>query len=76
VEARVSQVDGVKFAIQARSHTLLCDQPTENRGTDAGAGIQTIRKSNDKTAGVHEFLRNSVLASVRLTLVGERARQE
>jgi putative redox protein len=36
MEVRVSQLDGVKFAVQARSHTILCDQPTENRGTDAG----------------------------------------
>jgi len=36
MEIKVSQLDGVKFAIQARSHTILCDQPAENRGTDAG----------------------------------------
>jgi putative redox protein len=36
MEVRVSQLDGVKFAIQARSHTILCDQPKENGGTDAG----------------------------------------
>ena len=36
MEVRVSQLEGVKFAIQARSHTVLCDQPTENQGTDAG----------------------------------------
>jgi putative redox protein len=36
MEVRVSQLDGVKFAIQARSHTTLCDQPAENHGTDAG----------------------------------------
>jgi putative redox protein len=36
MEVRVSQLEGVKFAVQARSHTILCDQPTENHGTDAG----------------------------------------
>jgi putative redox protein len=36
VEVRVSQLNGVKFAIQARSHTIFCDQPTENHGTDNG----------------------------------------
>lgn len=36
MEVRVSQIEGVKFAIQARSHTIICDQPSENRGTDAG----------------------------------------
>ena len=36
MEVRVSQLEGVKFVVQARSHTILCDQPTENHGTDAG----------------------------------------
>ncbi len=36
MEVRVSQLEGVKFAVQARSHTILCDQPTENHGTDGG----------------------------------------
>jgi len=36
MEVRISQLDGVKFAIQARSHSIPCDQPTENRGTDSG----------------------------------------
>jgi len=36
MEVKVSQVEGVKFAIQARSHTIISDQPTENRGTDTG----------------------------------------
>lgn len=36
MEVKVRQLDGVRFAIQARSHTILCDQPVENGGTDAG----------------------------------------
>jgi putative redox protein len=36
MEIRVSQLDGVKFAVHARSHTIFCDQPAENRGTDTG----------------------------------------
>ena len=36
MEVRVSQLEGVKFAIQTRSHTIVCDQPADNRGTDAG----------------------------------------
>jgi putative redox protein len=36
MEVKVSQVEGVKFAIQARSHNIISDQPTENRGTDTG----------------------------------------
>lgn len=36
MEVRVSQVEGVKFDIQARSHTITCDQPTDNGGADCG----------------------------------------
>lgn len=36
MEVKVSQVEGVKFAIQARSHTVVSDQPVENGGGDAG----------------------------------------
>lgn len=36
MEVKVSQLEGVKFAIQARSHTVISDQPAENRGTDTG----------------------------------------
>jgi uncharacterized OsmC-like protein len=36
MEVKISHLENVKFAIQARSHTIVCDQPTENSGTDAG----------------------------------------
>ena len=36
MEVRVNQIDGVKFSIEARSHTVVCDQPQDNGGTDAG----------------------------------------
>jgi uncharacterized OsmC-like protein len=36
MEVKISHIENVKFAIQARSHTIICDQPTEISGTDAG----------------------------------------
>ena len=36
MEVKVSHVDGVRFAIQARSHIVTCDQPLENGGEDSG----------------------------------------
>jgi putative redox protein len=36
MEVKVSHLDGVRFNIQARAHTVVCDQPTENGGQDAG----------------------------------------
>ena len=32
----IKHLDHVNFAIQTRSHTILCDQPAENGGDDAG----------------------------------------
>jgi uncharacterized OsmC-like protein len=36
MEVRIHQVEGVRFSVQARTHTITCDQPQENGGTDAG----------------------------------------
>lgn len=36
MEVKVSQLSGVKFAIQARSHSIICDQPLDNGGEDSG----------------------------------------
>ena len=36
MEVKITHLDQVKFAIQARSHTILCDQPADNGGEDSG----------------------------------------
>jgi putative redox protein len=36
MEVKVSQLEGVRFDIQARSHTIACDQPADNGGADSG----------------------------------------
>jgi putative redox protein len=36
MEVKVRQIDRFKFAIEARSHSVICDQPVENGGDDAG----------------------------------------
>jgi uncharacterized OsmC-like protein len=36
LEVKVSHVDGVRFAIQARSHVVTSDQPLDNGGEDSG----------------------------------------
>jgi uncharacterized OsmC-like protein len=35
MEVRVSHLGQVKFNIQSRSHSILCDQPAENGGEDS-----------------------------------------
>jgi uncharacterized OsmC-like protein len=36
MEVQIHQVEGVRFTVQARTHTIVCDQPQDNGGTDAG----------------------------------------
>jgi uncharacterized OsmC-like protein len=36
MEVHVTQVEGVKFTVQARTHSVTCDQPQDNGGTDTG----------------------------------------
>jgi uncharacterized OsmC-like protein len=36
MEVKVSHLEHVKFSIQTRSHTIVCDQPPENGGEDTG----------------------------------------
>ena len=36
MEVKVSHLGKVQFKIQARSHSIVCDQPAENNGEDAG----------------------------------------
>src|ERR1019366_7249835 len=36
MEVKITHLHRVKFAVQARSHTIICDQPAENGGEDSG----------------------------------------
>src|ERR1700761_592648 len=36
MEVKVKQIDRFKFSVQARAHLMICDQPLENGGEDAG----------------------------------------
>ena len=36
MRVQINQVEGIKFSVQARNHTITCDQPQDNGGTDAG----------------------------------------
>jgi len=36
MEVQINQLEGVKFSVHARAHSIICDQPQENGGTDAG----------------------------------------
>ena len=36
MEVKITHLEKVKFAIHSRSHSINCDQPTENGGEDSG----------------------------------------
>jgi putative redox protein len=36
MEVKVIQAEGVRFKVEAREHSLICDQPQDNGGTDQG----------------------------------------
>jgi len=36
MEVKITHLDQVKFNVQARSHSIVCDQPADNGGEDAG----------------------------------------
>lgn len=36
MQVTIKHIDRVKFSVHARSHTVLCDQPADNGGEDAG----------------------------------------
>ena len=36
MEVKVTHLDQVRFSVQARSHSVICDQPAENGGEDSG----------------------------------------
>ena len=36
MEVKVHHLDQVRFSIEARSHSIICDQPAENGGEDTG----------------------------------------
>jgi putative redox protein len=36
MQIKFEQLEGVKFAVHAHQHTLICDQPADNGGSDEG----------------------------------------
>ena len=80
MELKVTQVDGVKFAIQARNHTVISDQPTDNGGEDSRH--DTARVAAGLTGIVRGFYavqylktRNLAESGVEVTVTAEKLKQ-
>jgi putative redox protein len=77
MEVKVSQLGGVKFAIQARSHVIVSDQPVNNGGEDSGmAPPEFLLASLGSCAAYYaaEYLRGRNLAQtgVEVTVTAEK----
>jgi uncharacterized OsmC-like protein len=71
MKATVSYLDGVKFNVSIRGHNVLCDQPVENKGDDAGiAPPEFLLASLATCAGYYalEYLRTRSLPTEGLSV--------
>jgi len=80
MEVKITHLDRVKFAIQSRSHTILCDQPAENGGEDSGmTPPELLLASLGSCAAFYaaQYLRTRNLAEtgVEVTVTAEKLKQ-
>lgn len=77
MEVQVTHLGNVRFNVQARNHSLLCDQPAENKGEDTGmTPPELMLASLASCAGYYavEYLKTRGLAEtgVRVTVAAEK----
>ena len=80
MEVKITHLDRVKFAIQSRSHTILCDQPGENGGEDSGmTPPELLLASLGSCAAFYavQYLKTRNLAEtgVEVTVTAEKLKQ-
>jgi putative redox protein len=71
MEAIIRYLNGVKFEAEARGHTVLCDQPVSNSGSDEGMSPpEFLLASLGTCAGFYavQYLRARSLAAEGLTV--------
>lgn len=79
-ETTVRYTDGVRFSVESRGHKLICDQPGENGGADAGMTPPELMLASLGTcAGFYavQYLkaRNLPLAGLSVRVTAEKAMQ-
>lgn len=77
MEVRVSQLAGVKFAIQAGSHTVVSDQPADNGGEDSGMTPPELLLASLASCAAYyaaEYLRtrNLAVTGVEVSVTAEK----
>ena len=80
MEVKITHLDQVKFAIQSRSHSIVCDQPAENGGEDSGmTPPELLLASLGSCAAFYavQYLKTRNLAEtgVEVTVTAEKLKQ-
>ena len=80
MEVKITHLDKVRFAIHSRSHSIICDQPTENGGEDSGmTPPELMLASLGSCAAFYavQYLKTRNLAEtcVEVTVTAEKLRQ-
>ena len=80
MEVKITHLDKVKFAIHSRSHSIVCDQPTENGGEDSGmTPPELLLASLGSCAAFYamQYLkaRNLAETGVEVTVTAEKLKQ-
>ena len=80
MEVTVKHLDQVKFTVQARSHSIICDQPADNGGQDEGmTPPEFLLASLGSCAAFYavQYLktRNLAESGVEVTVTAEKLKQ-
>jgi len=80
MEVKITHLEKVKFAIHSRSHSINCDQPTENGGEDSGmTPPELLLASLGSCAAFYamQYLkaRNLAETGVEVTVTAEKLKQ-
>ena len=77
MQVKISHLENVKFAITSRHHTIICDQPASNNGTDEGMTPPELMLASLGSCAAYyaaEYLRTRDLAQtgVEVTVNAEK----
>ena len=75
MEVKVSHLGQVKFSIQSRSHTILCDQPQENGGEDTELMLASLGSCAAFYAVQYLKTRHLAESGVEVRVTAEKLKQ-
>lgn len=80
MELKITHLDGVRFEVQARDHKIICDQPADNGGEDAGMTPPELLLASLGSCAAYyvvQYLKTRNLAQngVGVTVTAEKLRQ-